>query len=114
MLGLAKSFGKFETEFESEGSEGSEDFIAVPSSFSFFVVILFELLSKISSIILGKLFCLFVSSMLGFCSIMSSSFLEPSDPSDPSALSSVGLRILEPSPIMSCSFLKPSVSYDER
>ena len=52
MLGLARSFEGFATEYEPEGSEGSEDFLAVPTSFSLFVVILFELLSKISSNIL--------------------------------------------------------------
>ena len=42
MLGLAKSFEEFGKEFEPESSE---DFIVLSNNFSFFVIILFELLS---------------------------------------------------------------------
>ena len=58
MLGVIRFLRKSETEFEpegSEGSEGSEGFIALPTSFSPFVVILFELLSGVSSNILIEL-----------------------------------------------------------
>lgn len=47
---------EFAVGLEAEGSEGSEDFVAVLSSLSSRVVILFELLSEICSNISGILF----------------------------------------------------------
>ncbi len=40
MCYVIRFLGKYESEFEPEGSEGSEDFIVVPGSFSFFVIYL--------------------------------------------------------------------------
>ena len=47
---------EFAVELETEGSEGSEDFVDLSSSLSSLVVILFELFSEICSNISGVLF----------------------------------------------------------